>query len=104
MDWPTPEQFETYIKCADADLGQISTEGWVETVRHILRDLSSGKAKLSSGIIYARGGGSGKVINTLGCGGGAICKEGCRWEVIEGFGNLLTERCASCGSTRSRHS
>jgi len=89
--WPTQVQIERYIKSADAELGPESSDEWVETVRHILREIISGRAKVSYGMLYSWGGGS-----------GSICDKGCCWQIVPGASDLITERCTACGSMRSR--
>jgi hypothetical protein len=100
MKLPTQEQIERYIKFADAELGPESSDEWVKTIRHILRDLASGRAK----IVY-----DGVGVYQWGGGGGNLCHGGCQWQILPEYlsggvghaGNILIERCAVCGSTRS---
>jgi hypothetical protein len=93
MQWPTPEQIERYIKCADADLGPECVDAWVETIRHILRDIVTGRAAVTYGVLYAWGGGSGNK-----------CKDICHWLIQPVAGDHITEKCSICGAIRSRPS
>ena len=60
MIFPTQEQFEKYIQCADLELGPECKDEWVETIRHILRDLAAGRCTITYGTLYSWGGGSGR--------------------------------------------
>lgn len=91
MKWPTSEQVEKYLEFADAELGPECTEEWVETIRRILHDLTNGRAKIIYGVeLYQWGGGS-----------GSKCKGGCLWNIIEGAGDMLSEKCVKCGTVRT---